>query len=281
MKAHILNLIAGVVFGLANVIPGVSGGTMAVVFGVYEKLIGLIANLKENLKKEIPFICVFGVGAGVGILGFGNVMDWVLANFPVLANAFFIGVILGSIPMLVKLTFKGEKKYWTYNWKNIIPCLITFAVMIPMALAGDGEEAKAAAEAAAAGGNVVIDMIKSLLGGVVAASCMIIPGISGSFVMLLMGMYGTIISAVANLNLLVLAPFGIGAVLGLLFCAKLIKWLLAKFAMPTYSAILGFVFGSILCIFPGWAAMLNIGPIIACVLGLAAITLCNKFSPEE
>jgi len=124
-------------------------------------------------------------------------------------------------------------------------------------------------------------MIKSLLGGIVAASCMIIPGISGSFVMLLMGMYGTIISAVANLDFLVLIPFGVGAVLGLLFCAKLIKWLLAKFAMPTYSAILGFVFGSILCIFPGWAAMLNIGPIIACVLGLAAITLCNKFSPEE
>lgn len=281
MKAHILNLIAGLVFGLANVIPGVSGGTMAVVFGVYEKLIGLIANLKENLKKEIPFVCVFGVGAVVGILGFGNVMDWVLANFPVLANAFFIGVILGSIPMLFKLTFKGEEKYWTYNWKNIIPCLITFAVMIPMALAGDGEEAKAAAEAAAAGGSVVADMIKSLLGGVVAASCMIIPGISGSFVMLLLGMYGTIISAVANLNLLVLAPFGIGALLGLFCCAKLIKWLLNRFAMPTYSAILGFVFGSILCIFPGWAAMLHIGPIIACIVGLAAITLCNKFSPEE
>ena len=280
MKTHILNLIAGIVFGLANVIPGVSGGTMAVVFGVYEKLIGLIANLREKLKKELPFVCVFGVGAIVGILGFGNVMDWVLENHPVLANAFFIGVILGSLPMLVKLTFKGEEKYWTYNWKNIIPALITFAVMIPMALAGDGEEAKAVAEATAASGGLLTDMVKSLLGGIIASSCMIIPGISGSFVMLLLGMYGTIIAAVADLNFLVLLPFGIGALLGLLFCAKLIKWLLARFAMPTYSAILGFVFGSILCIFPGWSEMLHIAPIVACIAGLAAITLCNKFSPD-
>lgn len=280
MKAHILNLIAGVVFGLANVIPGVSGGTMAVVFGVYERVIGLIANLKDRLKKEIPFVCVFGAGAVIGILGFGNVMDWVLANFPVLANAFFIGVILGSLPMLIKLTFKGEEKCWSYSLKNIIPCLITFAVMISMALAGDGEEAKEAAQAAG-GGNMLINMVLYVISGAVAASCMIIPGISGSFVMLLMGMYGTIISAVANLDFMILIPFGFGAVMGLLFCAKLIRWLLAKYAMPTYSAILGFVFGSILCIFPGWAEMMHIGPILACALGLAAITLCNKFSPEE
>lgn len=279
MKEHLFHLIAGIVFGLANVIPGVSGGTMAVVFGIYERLIGLIANLRTKLKQELPFILVFGVGAGLGILGFGNVMEWVLANHPVVANAFFIGVILGSLPMLFKLTLATEQKRAALNWRSILPCLITFAIMIPMALSGDTEEAKAAAQAVE-GGNFLLNTLKYLLCGVVASSCMIIPGISGSFVMLLMGMYGTIISAVANLNFAVLIPFAIGALLGLMYCAKLIKWLLAKYAVPTYSAILGFVVGSVLCIFPGWSNMLQLAPILACVVGFAAITLCNKYSPD-
>lgn len=96
--------------------------------------------------------------------------------------------------------------------------------------------------------------------------------------MLLMGVYGTIISAVANLNFLVLIPFAIGCLIGLLSVTKLIKWLLAKFAAPSYSAILGFVFGSILCIFPGWSAMLAFWPILMVVVGIAAIVLCNRIS---
>ncbi len=278
MKGHIFHLVAGIVFGLANVIPGVSGGTMAVVFGVYERLISLIANIRTRWRQELPFILFFGVGAGIGIVGFGKLMKWVLNNYPVAANAFFIGVILGSLPMLVKMTFKGKKR-WKVNWKNIVPGLITLAIMIPMALAGDDSEAKAAAQANM-DGNLILNMIKWLLGGVLASSCMIIPGISGSFVMLLVGLYGTIIAAVADLNFLVLIPFAIGAVIGLLYCAKLIKWLLKKYSRSAYSAILGFVLGSILCIFPGWGAMFHWLPIVCCLAGVAAITLCNRISAE-
>ncbi len=278
MKEHILNLIAGIVFGLANVIPGVSGGTMAVVFGVYERLIGLIANLRERFKKELPFIAFFGVGAAIGIVAFGKAMKWVLENYPIVANAFFIGVILGSIPMLAKMTFKGGKT-WIVNWKNVVPGLITLAIMIPMAMAGDDSAAKETAQASMEG-SLLLNMVKWMLGGVLAASCMIIPGVSGSFVMLLIGLYGTIISAVADLNMVVLIPFAIGALIGLLYCAKLIKWLLKKYEMPTYSAILGFVLGSILCIFPGWTAMLQVLPIVACLAGVAVLTLCNRISAE-
>ena len=103
-------------------------------------------------------------------------------------------------------------------------------------------------------------------------------GISGSFVMLLLGFYGTIIGAVADLNFLVLIPFAIGCLIGLITVTKLIKWLLARYAEPSYSAILGFVFGSILCIFPGWSAMLAFWPILMVVVGIAAITLCNRIS---
>lgn len=277
MLHHLYILVAGLVFGLANVIPGVSGGTMAVVFGIYERLINLVANLRTQWRKELPFILVFGVGAGTGILAFGKVMEWILANYPTEANAFFIGIILGSIPMLVKLTFKGEGQ-WHFNLTNILPMLITFAIMIPMALAGDSSAAKESAVAAEITHFSLVTSLLYIVYGIIAVSTMIIPGISGSFLMLLMGVYGTIISAVANLNFLVLIPFAIGCLIGLLSVTKLIKWLLAKFAAPSYSAILGFVFGSILCIFPGWSAMLAFWPILMVVVGIAAIVLCNRIS---
>ena len=276
MLHHLYILLAGIVFGLANVIPGVSGGTMAVVFGLYERLIDLVANLRTKWREELPFILVFGLGAGTGILLFGKLMEWILANYPTEANAFFIGIILGSIPMLVRLTFRQGKK-WRVSLANILPMLITFGIMIPMALT-DTSNAKEAAVAAQVTHFDLGYSLMCVLYGVIAISTMIIPGISGSFVMLLMGFYGTIISAVANLNFLVLIPFAIGCLIGLFFTSKLIKWLLAKYAEPSYSAILGFVFGSILCIFPGWSAMLAFWPILMVVVGVAAITLCNRIS---
>ena len=277
MLHHLYILVAGIVFGLANVIPGVSGGTMAVVFGLYERLIDLVANLRTKWRKELPFILVFGLGAGIGILAFGKLMKWILANYPTEANAFFIGIILGSIPMLVRLTFKQGKK-WHVSLANILPMLITFGIMIPMALAGDTSKAKEAAVAAQVTSFNLGNTLLYILYGIIAISTMIIPGISGSFVMLLLGFYGTIIGAVADLNFLVLIPFAIGCLIGLISVTKLIKWLLAKYAEPSYSAILGFVFGSILCIFPGWSAMLAFWPILMVVVGVAAITLCNRIS---
>ncbi len=283
MLHHVYNFIAGVVFGLANVIPGVSGGTMAVVFGVYERLINLIANLRAKWRSELPFILAFGAGAGVGILAFGKLMKWILQNHAAEANAFFIGVILGSIPILVGFAFKktngrAGKSKWVFNAGNIIPLIVTFAIMIPMALAGDGSEAKSAAAAVEVTGFSLLNTLLYVIYGVIAVATMIIPGISGSFVMLLIGFYGTIIAAVADLNLLVLIPFAIGCVIGLFTVAKLIKWLLRKYPRPSYSAILGFVLGSILCIFPGWRAMLAFWPILMVVVGFAAMTLCSRIS---
>lgn len=277
MATHLYNMLAGVVFGLANVIPGVSGGTMAVVFGIYERLIDLLANLRTKWKKELPFILVFGIGSGIGIVAFGKLMKWVLMNHIVEADSFFIGVILGSIPMLFKLTFKKNEQ-WKVSISNILPMLITFGMMIPMALSGDTTAAKESAVAMEVTSFHIGTTLLFVLYGAVAISTMIIPGISGSFVMLMLGIYGTIIAAVADLNLLVLIPFAIGCIIGLFSVTKLIKWLLTHFANQSYSAIMGFVFGSILCIFPGWQEMLAFWPILMVVLGFAAITACNRIS---
>ena len=287
MMQNLFFVLAGVLFGLANVIPGVSGGTMAVVFGVYERLIGILSDPIKGIKKEWKFILVFGVGAVIGILAFGKLMNWLLERYPAQSAMFFVGVILGSLPMLFKSSFmQGGKVRLTAG--TLIAFLVGFGIMIPMIAAGNTDEAKAAAKAGAVLGSVNVGQaLLMLLYGVIASSTMIIPGISGSFVMLLLGVYGKIIAAVAALtssNLLsaviLLLPFGIGVVLGLVFCSKLIKFLLSKYPNITYAAIFGFVVGSIGCVFPGFKNIDLIG-VIALIAGIVVLWACDRLAPES
>ena len=287
MMQNLFFVLAGVLFGLANVIPGVSGGTMAVVFGVYERLIGILSDPIKGIKKEWKFILVFGVGAVIGILAFGKLMNWLLERYPAQSAMFFVGVILGSLPMLFKSSFmQGGKVRVTAG--TLIAFLVGFGIMIPMIAAGNTDEAKAAAKAGAALGSVNVGQaLLMLLYGVIASSTMIIPGLSGSFVMLLLGVYGKIIAAVAALTsseimsaVILLLPFGIGVVLGLVFCSKLIKFLLSKYPNITYAAIFGFVVGSIGCVFPGFKNIDLIG-VIALIAGIVVLWACDRLAPES
>ena len=287
MMQNLFFVLAGVLFGLANVIPGVSGGTMAVVFGVYERLIGILSDPIKGIKKEWKFILVFGVGAVIGILAFGKLMNWLLERYPAQSAMFFVGVILGSLPMLFKSSFmQGGKVRVTAG--TLIAFLVGFGIMIPMIAAGNTDEAKEAAKAGAALGSVDVGQaLLMLVYGVIASSTMIIPGISGSFVMLLLGLYGKIIAAVAALTssnlmsaVILLLPFGIGVVLGLVFCSKLIKFLLNKYPNITYAAIFGFVVGSIGCVFPGFKNIDLIG-VIAMIAGIVVLWACDRLAPEN
>ena len=121
-------------------------------------------------------------------------------------------------------------------------------------------------------------LLLQIVYGAVACSTMIIPGISGSLVMVMMGQYQNIMDAIKHFDILTLLPFGIGCLIGLIFCAKLIRWLLEKHSQLTYSAILGFVLGSILPVFPGWSAVFSVGGIIAFLIGGACIVGCELLS---
>ena len=287
MTQSLFFVLAGVLFGLANVIPGVSGGTMAVVFGVYERLIGILSDPLHNIKKEWKFLVTFVIGTAVGILSFGKLMNLLLeSKYRSETFLFFIGVILGSLPMLFKSAFMpGGKARVTIG--TAIAFLAGFAIMVPMILAGNNEAAKQAAKESAemAGANAG-QILMMLIYGIIASSTMIIPGISGSFVMLLLGVYPTIIAAVAALTgpqlgqaILLLLPFGVGVVIGLVFCSKLIKFLLKKYAAITYAAIFGFVVGSIGCVAREVTSVTVIG-IIALVGGIVVLWAFDHFSPE-
>ena len=268
----------GMIIGLANIIPGVSGGTMAVVFGVFDRLIASISNIRKEFKKSILFLLPIGLGAGVAILLLSQGLKWLLDHYYMATNLFFIGVIVGSIPMIFGKSVEGGFKI-----RNLIPFVVTFAMMIGMMfLSPEGEQVIARS-------LDVLTFIKLLVFSAIAAISMIIPGLSGSFVMLLLGTYNTVITAIAELNIVMLIPVVIGVAFGILFGPKLINWLIMRFPQATYFAILGFVIGSIPTIFGkisaaqayrgGWE--LVIGILVGVIGGLISFVFSSETLKER
>lgn len=273
----------GIIIGFANVIPGVSGGTAMVVFGVYERIILFLTDIRHRLKEDWKFFLPIGVGMAISILFFGSVMDVLLQKHEALTQTFFIGVIVFSVPMIFREAFAGKRDR-SKDLLCVVIFLVVVALMVVMAvIKTDTDQQKAVIEAgveqgevAVSGGSWLLEAVKMVGCGALGCATMIIPGISGSLVMVIIGVYGEIMAALHTLNLAVLVPFAIGCLLGLFFCAELIRFLLKRYPRQTYSAILGFVVGSVFPIFPGWA---YIAPVIAFGVGAAAIVICDKFAP--
>ena len=234
-------MIKGFVFGFANIIPGVSGGTLAMTMGIYEDMINSISHIFSNLKKNLLFLLPIGVGAVISILLMSKLINRCLENYPFPTTLFFIGLILGGVPLIARKVKDKEKKP-----VNFLFFLLTFSLVAVMAFMSEGDFSVSLS-------NPSIFMYFLLfLVGMVAAATMVIPGVSGSFVLMLIGFYKPIVKVVSDLtninhlmnNLLILIPFGIGVVVGIILVAKLIEFLLKRFETTTYYAILGFVFAS-------------------------------------
>lgn len=239
---NILNILKGVVIGVSNVIPGVSGGTMAVVLGIYDKIISAVNNFFKDWRKDIIFLIELAIGAVLGIVLFSKLITNLLQNYGEPTNFFFIGLILGSFPMLYKRATKDKVKSKNYIW-----LFITLALMIAISFFGKTEVTSI---------SMVSITVKSFItlffAGFIAAATMILPGVSGSLVLLILGLYTTLTNAVSTFNIPLLIPVGLGVIVGLLATTKLIESLLNKYPQPTYLAICGLILGSIFPVYPGF-----------------------------
>lgn len=243
MIKHVMNIFYGIILGVSNVIPGVSAGTMAVVLNIYDELLGAVSLKKEHLKKNLIFLATIGIGAVVGILVFSNAITFLFEKYNMPTNFLFIGIIIGSIPMVINHARAGEK----IRSKNWIPFIITFGVMIVMVLTNDAEANEVILREINLGMSIWL-----IFAGAISAFSMIIPGISGSFIMLTLGVYTSVITAVSEFNFAILIPVVIGILIGLILGIKIVKVLLSKYQQATYMAILGLVIGSVLVIYPGF-----------------------------
>jgi putative membrane protein len=233
----------GLILGIATVIPGVSVGTIAVVFNVYDRLITVITpNIKKILaawKFWLPLV----IGGIAGIILFSKVVTLLFTNHPVPTYWFFIGIIVGSIPMVYRRTLSPGSALPSFP--VIICAILAFALMVVMAILRPAGETDMY--------TVLTLPLFGLLtaGGALAAAAMIIPGISGSFLLLVIGQYRTIVQAVSDFNVSLIVPVALGAILGLLIGAAFIRFLLTKAPRETYGAVLGLVVGSIIVLYPG------------------------------
>lgn len=372
---HLYSVFCGLIFGIANIIPGVSGGTMLVVFNCYDKVCGALSLNVKEIKKNIIFLLFFGIGAAGGILGFSYVITYLFDNFPIQTNMFFIGLILGSVPLIVKNARRGGKiRAWC-----VVPLVLALSLVVGLTVLQNTvntdpytlkqETANGVTTVTLTNNNVqtinnwyitvenaddlgapkckgvtlrfrtgTIEKIKQLFGveaatpadtfypidelktipsggsvsftyteeafslkpsltyamnaslffmllggGAIAAIAMIIPGVSGSFVMMLLGLYTTIIGAVRSLDFVILIPAAVGIIIGLVIGARLISWLLKKYSLAVYSVIMGFVIGSVYAILPagfGLNAATGFG-LIALLLGGALAVFVGKIGGDE
>lgn len=279
MKEKLLLVLKGFVLGIANIIPGVSGGTLAITLGIYEELIGIVSHFFSNIKKNILFIIPIGIGAVLSILLGSKIVNYTLDHYKIATTLFFIGLIIGGIPLIYKKVKKEKKEA-----KHIITFLITFFFIIGLTFLKSGENTISLETI-----NITMIITLFLVGGLAAAT-MIIPGISGSFVLMLLGFYEPITETIASLtdfsllthNIMILAPFGIGIGIGIILIAKIIEYLLKKHEELTYYAILGFIFSSIISLIMSFSGMTTnlIEIIIGAVLFIVGSIIGYKLGGE-
>ncbi len=243
----IKNILKGMVIGVANIIPGVSGGTMAVSMGIYDKLIHCLTHLFKELKENLKFLIPIFIGAGIALVGLTFIIEPAFEYFPLQTSCLFIGLIVGGLPAISQKV-KGKGMKMSY----VIAFVIFFAIVVGMALMGD-EEGKTADLSLS-----LWSVIKLFGVGVIAAATMIIPGVSGSMMLLVLGYYNPIISAIKDFitalvsfdvqGILqgcgVLVPAGLGMVFGIFAIAKIIEIIFAKFPVQAYWAIIGLIVAS-------------------------------------
>ena len=248
----VFNIIKGVMIGIANVIPGVSGGTMAVSFGIYDRLISSISGFTKHVKESLALLAPILLGCALGIAGFTYAIEYLLENHT------FVGLILGGLPALYRAM--NEKKAAGSGKMGagaIIAFLLAFAVSAGLPLLKTGGDTLAVLPVN--GSTMAILFVL----GIVASATMVIPGVSGSMMLMILGYYYGIINTITSFldglramdlaalkdGFLLLAPFGIGVLLGIVLIARLISFLFERYGVQTYGAILGLVLASPFAIF--------------------------------
>lgn len=241
------NIIKGMMIGIANIIPGVSGGTLAVSMGIYDKLIHCITHILSEFKESMKFLLPIFAGAGIALVALTFVIEALFQYYPIPTNLLFIGLIVGGLPPVIT-----KVKSHKLTFGHILAGLLFFVLVVGMAMMGGNGNRQVTLNLG------IVPMIQLVLVGIIAAATMIIPGVSGSMVLLILGYYQPIIqqitafcTAVITLDMAgilhgiaILLPFGIGVLIGILGIAKIIEIIFQKYPVYAYCAIIGLIAAS-------------------------------------
>ncbi|KXH87230.1 DUF368 domain-containing protein [Sporosarcina sp. HYO08] len=264
------NLYRGFFMGISDLIPGVSGGTIAFILGIYDELLTSISGFfSRNWKKYIGFLLPLAIGIGVTLLLFSRVIEFLLKNYHDPTQYFFIGLIIGVLPFMMK---QAEVKTH-FNWAHFLLILIVGAALASMAFIKPHDSTPITSLTPS-------NAIGLFLAGWAGSMAMLLPGISGSFILLLLGVYSTAIGALSNLNFPIILVIGAGVIAGFIVSSKAISYLLSHYTHVTFAAIIGLIIGSVFVIYPGIpeSGTPFVMSIIAFIMGLI---VANMFSPSK
>ena len=262
----ISDFLKGLVIGIGAIAPGVSGGALAVIMGVYEKITDALAHIFTNFWKKVVTFLPMVLGAVVGVLVFSRVINHLFGNYEVAVKYLFIGLMVGTFPSLRK-----QADLHGFRYRYLIPFLLALAVTVLFSvLEGNTTNAVSA---------VRPGFLHLVLYGAIIGFGTIIPGISASFILMYLGVYQIMLDGISGLEFAVLIPAGIGLILSILGFARLISLLFRKAYGYTYYAIFGFTIGSVVSIFPGFG--LEWKYLLYLLLLAAGLTLTYQLSKFE
>ncbi|WP_298832788.1 DUF368 domain-containing protein [uncultured Planococcus sp.] len=239
------NIYRGILMGISDLIPGVSGGTIAFILGIYDRLLESISGFfSRDWKKYLGFLVPLGIGIVITLLLFSRVIEYLLEQHYEATQFFFMGLIIGVVPYIMK---QAEVKK-NFTARHLVILLVIGAALAVTAFIPTEEDLAPIT-------SLTLPIFFLLFfSGWLASMAMLLPGISGSFILLLLGVYSTAINALSTLNIPVALAIGAGVIVGFIVSSKAIQYLLEHFTYVTYAAIIGLILGSLFVVFPGFSA---------------------------
>jgi putative membrane protein len=279
VKNDLILMFKGFIIGSSMSVPGISGGTMAILLGIYDKLISSISNYFKDIKGNTLYLSKALLGSFIGIGSLAFVIQWLLNNYPMYISFFFLGAVIGGVPALLKKTQENTMKI-----SSLMYILIGLMIVISISFIPTGNFSIVS-------GSGFVHYLMVLVTGIIIALALILPGISTSHMLLVMGMYETLLKAITTMDIVYIGVLGISTVIGVFLITKPIEWTMNTYTKQTYFVIIGFVLGSTAEIFSDkilpaipinadsiwWISSILIS-MITFALGFRAISSLSRFS---
>lgn len=274
-------VIKGFIVGSSMSVPGVSGGTMALILGIYDRLIYSIAHVLDDTKKNLLFLFWFLLGSGIGIGSLAFVIKWLLETFPLIISFFFIGAVLGGLPYLF-----SKANVYSLSLKTVLFVLIgMFSVIFIRFLPVNTLNFNI--------NQWITSVLLLILIGIVLALALILPGISTSHILLVVGLYSPLLTAITQMDLIFLVLISVSTLGGVFIITRPMEWLMIQFPHETYLLIIGFVIGSTMDIIGDimipaipsvvtfeWIIMIGFSSLLCLILGYTSVYALSKMNQE-
>lgn len=260
----------GLIIGSTMIVPGVSGGSMAMILGIYDRLISAMSSFGKNIRVNLWFLIVFVLSAGAGIFLFSTPLTWLMEHHKMYTMYFFLGAVFGSIPLIEK-----KSQIQKVTWDVFLYMLIGAGIILLFSKIPEDTF-----KISANGG--IGNQLMLFIAGILSASALVLPGISVSHFLLILGLYDELLYAIQTMNLGFLISLGIGVFFGILLLTRLLDYVMTIYPKQSYLTILGFIFASLGEIFPGIPSGFDIlGCIGLAIAGFLAVYQMTKQEIEN